>query len=255
MSGGAAKPPWCARPAVRLTLLLVALAIVSAHGLPRVIARASAGTPAPPCPPRAAPTAKSTLADLGLMASGDGLYSLVRDGTLDTYGLQEPAAAWLDNPPDKPTGMPSLAHVDAGFELRWWSRTSDHFGASLFLFAGARSADEYVSEASSTRCRSGAVSTSVSWPAGARAIVWDNPLGYLQADVYFARGRLVYRLADVASGSADKRPSSANLKRLLVEPERVACELTYAGCVDPGSADLIVTSRPSRLSARRATLG
>jgi hypothetical protein len=254
MSAGAAKPAWWGRPPIRLALLLVALAIVSACALPRLIGRASAGAPAP-CPPRVASTTRSTLSDLELAANGDGLYSLVGDGTLDTYGLQEPAAAWLDNPPDKSARMASRAHVDAGFELRWWSRTGDHLGASMFVFGSAESAMRFVSEAASTRCRSGAVSTTITWPAGARAIVWDNPLGYLQTDVYFVRGRAVYRVADVASRSVNRRPSSANVEQLVAAPDRVACELRYSGCAGSGSAELVVTLPPSPLSARRTTLG
>ena len=53
MSQRAAKPPWWATPAVRLALLLVALAIVASYGLPKIIAGASAGTEARPCPPPA----------------------------------------------------------------------------------------------------------------------------------------------------------------------------------------------------------
>jgi hypothetical protein len=244
------------RSAVRLGFLLTLLGAVGAYGVPRIIADASAGTGAPICPPRPPLTARSGLAELEAFADRDGLYSLLGAGTTpDAYGLQEPAAAWLDNAPVRPTVASRRGAVDAGFELRWWSRYGDHLGASVFVFRDDAAAGEYLREAASTTCRSDAVARPVSWPPGARALIWGNPLGYLQTDILFARGRAVYRVADVAPDSKGRRPSRVDIGQLLAAPERLACELTYALC-SGRSPELIALTWPrSRPSARRATLG
>ncbi|MGA8719918.1 MAG: hypothetical protein WB557_18065 [Solirubrobacteraceae bacterium] len=94
-----AQPPWWARAPARLAFLLVVLAAVSAYGVPRIIANASAGASAAQCPVDAPSVARATIPDLERTADADGLYALLGRGTLDTWGLQEPTAAWADNPP------------------------------------------------------------------------------------------------------------------------------------------------------------
>lgn len=234
-----AAAPWWARAPARLAFLLAVLAGVAAYGVPRIIANASAGTSPPgtsarPCSPVVPSLAKATIPEIERTADYyAGLYALLGRGRLDVWGLQEPSAAWADNPPGS-VSLPHLVLVDAGFEMRWWSPAGDHLGASLFAFPDSRSAEEYVSEASSSRCRMAAVSGAVSQPSGARALVWENPEGYLQADVYFARGSVVYRLAAVGSGPQGERPTRADAPQLLRVADGLACALTHAGCTSPG---------------------
>lgn len=230
-----AAAPWWARAPARLAFLLVVLAGVATYGVPRIIANASAGT-SPPGTPRAlcslaVPSlAKASIPDIERTADYyAGLYALLGRGRLDVWGLQEPSAAWADNPP-RYAGLPHVRLFDAGLEMRWWSPAGDHLGASLFVFRDSRSAEEYVSEAASTRCRMAAVSAAISQPPGARALAWDNPEGYLQADVYFARGSVVYRLAAVGPGPQGERPTRADVPPLLGVADGLACALTYAGC-------------------------
>ena len=115
--------------------------------------------------------------------------------------------------------------------MRWWSLAGDHLGASVFVFPDRRSAAEYVSEAASARCRLAAFAARVSAPLGGRAVVWENPDGYLQTDIFFARANVVYRLVAVASDSQHgERPTRANVGQLLRLPDGLACVLKDAGC-------------------------
>lgn len=231
MPGDDAQAPWWARAPARLAFLLVVLAGVATYGVPRIIANASAGASPPPLCSLVVPSlAKASIPEIERTADYyAGLYALLGRGRLDVWGLQEPSAAWADNPP-RYVGLPHVLLVDAGLEMRWWSPAGDHLGASMFVFPDSRSADKFVSEASSSRCRMAAVSAAISQPPSARALVWDNPEGYLQADVYFARGNVVYRLAAVGAGPTGERPTRADVPPLLGVADGLACALTYAGC-------------------------
>lgn len=159
-------------------------------GAPRILANASAGASAPQCPVDAPSDARATIPDLERKADSDGLYALLGRGTLETWGLQEPTAAWADNPP-RNVGVPHLLRIDAGFEMRWWSLAGDHLGASLFVFRDRRSAAEYVSEAASARCRLAAVAP---------------------------------------GAQQGERPTRGDVGQLLRLPDGLACTLKDAGC-------------------------
>ena len=228
MSRDDTPAPWWARAPARLAFLLVVLAAVSAYGVPKIIANASVGT-SPRCPMEVPSLARATIPDLERTADSDGLYGLLGRGTLDVWGLQEPTAAWADNPPTN-VDLPHLLRIDAGFEMRWWSLAGDHLAASLFVFPDRRSAAEYVSEAASAQCHLAAVAARVAAPLGGRAVVWENPDGYLQADVLFARANVVYRLLAVARGAQQgERPTHADVGQLLRLPDGLACALKDAG--------------------------
>ena len=238
MPGEDARAPWWARAPARLALLLVVLAVVACYGVPKIIANASPGTSAPQCPFDVAPLAKESVPDVEFTAYADRLFSLPGRGRLDTWGLQEPDAAWADNPP-RNLGLPHSLRVDAGIEMRWWSAAGDHLGASLFVFPDDTSAAEYVNDAASALCRADAIATAISRPSGARAVIWANPEGYLQTDIYFARGRNVYRLAAVAPGAEGEHPRAAGIQQLLRVPASLACDLADARCGRPsGSSPL-----------------
>lgn len=224
-----AQAPWWARAPVRLAFLLVVLAGVSAYGVPRIIANASAGTSPPGCPFAVSPLVKESIPDVEGAAYYDRLFALLGRGRLDAWGLQEPDAAWADTPP-RDVRLPHLLRVDAGIEMRWWSDAGNHLGASLFVFPNDRSAAEYVSDAASALCRFDAIAAAVSRPSGARAVIWENPEGWLQTDVYFARGVNVYRLAAVAQGPRGERPQTADFGQLVRVPENLACALANADC-------------------------
>lgn len=187
-------------------MLLAILTGVAAYGVPRIAGYVS-GTPsslgatggsACRVPPGESPLLKWSLAQLDTAVATRGLRSLMDGGTADIQGLQEPTAAWSDgDPADVHSPDPSITPADAGFELRWWSRRRDHQAADLFVFPSPDDAARYVSQAASPRCRNGAASYAISQPARGRALVWTNPEGYLQADVFFSRANRAYRIVEV----------------------------------------------------------
>jgi hypothetical protein len=183
-------------------------------------------------PSPAHPPARWSPAEVEHLVAGVGIRPLAGAGRLDIEGPQDPMSAWSDQyPSDASPRDPFLVPALAGYEVRWWSPVGVHEGADLFVFATAADAARYVRRATSTRCRhAGAISHPVSAPTGAVSLVWDNPLGDLQGDVFFARGRRVYRVSSVPPGPADQRPRDVDVARLLETPEQIACELTDAAC-------------------------
>ena len=134
----------------------------------------------------------------------------------------------------------------AGYEIRWWSPQNVHEVADLFVFPTARDAARYVRQAASLRCRDpGAVSRPLAEPLGAKSLIWNNPLGYLQADVFFSRGNRAYRVSQVPPGPIHQVPAHSDVWRLLETPQQVACQLADARCEIP------MLVRPDYASAAR----
>jgi hypothetical protein len=225
--------PWWAQAPFRLIVLFVILAGVSLYGIPRIIkeaaGKASGESPCTLAPPP--PVMRMSLDGLRNVVAASGIRSLVGDGGVDTSGLQEPAAAWSDTPP---TGVPSetqgASTVDAGYEILWWSREQDHQGATLFVFPTADDASRYLRQATSPRCRQDGASYPLGQPAGARGLVWVNPVDVVQIDVFFSRGNRVYRLSEVPPGSPGEGPSGYDIHTLMWITQQLACEIKDAAC-------------------------
>ena len=173
---------------------------------------------------------KLSAAGVAKAVAATGVKQLAAGGTSDMQGLQQPMAAWTDGyPTTDPTGVPSTTVESAGYEIRWWSPKQDNQVADLFVFANANDAGLWVREAASTRCRRHAASYPLSQPAGARALVWKNPLGVQQADIFFSRGNRAYRMVEVPPGV--EASASADVYLLLQRAQQLACRLNDAGCV------------------------
>ncbi len=67
-------------------------------------------------------------------------------------------------------------------------------------------------------------------PPLARSLSWLNPDGAAQADVYFARGSRVYRLADAPAGQERGKLDRAALSRAFATIDVLACLLPGAHC-------------------------
>jgi len=207
---------------------LASLAIVAAFGIPKIAREVTGTSAAAPCQLATVPAPlKWSLAQVENAVRSSGLRSLIDGGSRDTEGVQQPNAAWSDGyPAVKPATDPSITPAAAGYELRWWTAgRHDHQGADLFVFATARDARQYVQQAGSARCRTGATSRVLAQPVGARALVWTNPEGYLQADVLFSRANRAYRLVEVP-------PPGPRLNRsqLIKIPQKLGCQLPDAVC-------------------------
>lgn len=208
---------------MRLPVLLVLLTGVAIYGVPKII-HGGAGTSAGAAP--ACPTAPATVmlpdSRFRLMLQASGIDTLVGRGTLDTQGWQEPSSTWADAPPSNHSVADSTP-VDAGYEIRWWSISQDHDGATFFVFPSATAAHRYIRQAASVRCRANARAEALSEPSGARGVVWTNPDQARQADVFLARGQAVYRILVVPY-------ESRNDRSMLRLAQRLACKLSAANC-------------------------
>lgn len=211
---------WWGDPRVRLTVLLVLLVAVAAYGAPKIIGNLEGNAaPRPACAPGPFPVdATLTASTLEPAVAASGIWRLVGGGTQDTEGWQGPIAAWTD-------GFPSTAGAGGvGYEIRWWSARGEHQLVDLFVFANPAQARAYVRQATSTRCRSNGSAYSTTRLAGGRGFVWRNPFGFLQGDVFFARGDRAYRLGEVGPASdRDGQP-------LVQAAQQLACALPDAVC-------------------------
>lgn len=139
------------------------------------------------------------------------------------------ASAWTDEEPAPPAVSTKSLRPDS-YEMRWWAPNGDDVVADVFVFADAASATRYLEVASSTRCRPKASRLNASSPPLARNLSWLNPDGAAQADVYFARGPRVYRLADAPAGQRGLEVGSGSLSRAFATIDALACLLPGAHC-------------------------
>jgi hypothetical protein len=217
-----------ARAPVRLLVLLALLGAVAALGVPKIIDEVSASG-IPGCSLGRVPQQiQLTPANVERAVRASGLPLLVGSGSLDVEGFQPASATWLDVPP--PSAQSNGEPFVGGYEIRWWSPDQDHQGADLFIFRSERDAARYVRKAASTGCRTHAHAYRLAQPAGARALVWVNPLGWIQADVFFSRGDRVYRLFEVAPGGYQATLTGPGARLLIGTSQLLACEVKGAGC-------------------------
>jgi hypothetical protein len=217
--------------AVRLGVLLAVLAglVYYAVGRPGTHARRSASrcVPATALPEvgQVAPNALGGLRDAVTRALPQRVGRLYEEGTVKAV------VAWTDQEPAPPATSPHALRP-AGYEMRWWAPNGDDVVADVLVFASQSEAQRFVSAAASDRCRRQAKSGAAARPPEARNLSWLNPDGALQADVFLARGKRVYRIADAPAGSSPEEVrSSGGLARAFATIDVLACLLPSAHCV------------------------
>jgi hypothetical protein len=222
--------PWWAAAPARLGVLLIVLACVASFGIPRIIHNATAGHRSA-CSPGPIPQAASlNAAEIQEAVSVMGVDALVGDGTVDMRGVQGPMSAWSDAyPGPDPAGLTS-GRMPGGYEIRWFSPDRHHHAVDLFVFPDKTDAAEYVRQAASTRCRHDAVAFPLTQPASARALVWHNPDGALEADVLFARSNIAYRVVEVPPAVRTGDSSGGEQAAHVAVAARLACQLSSALC-------------------------
>jgi hypothetical protein len=212
------------------------LCLVGALGAYGAVALAGrSGSGVSECSDRTVPVAaSSSVAELTSIVVGSGLQSLARAGTADVQGLQDPGSAWSDAFPSTPfRELRPSAVVSAGYEIRWWGADEDHQAVDVFLFHGAGDARRFVHAAASPRCRRQALAYRLSQPVAARALIWTNPDGAREADVFFSRGSRAYRVVDVLLPTYLDGPFRFDNRELIGAPQLLACQLTQADCAHP----------------------
>lgn len=211
---------------LRLPLLLAVLVAVSAVAVVQPFAAHTAG--AAICefdrwPVPIETTGRAFYATL----EQTGIGLLRRGARVDTYGLQSTEGAWEDNPPDHPLTLG--ARVQAGFEVRWWTRGDDHDGVDVFEFASAAAARRYLAAMATAPCARGRRAHANGGPPGLVARVWTNPVRAREGDVLFVRGRIAFRVVVVPPKPAQHERS----RKLIASAARLACEIPVAGCAGP----------------------
>ena len=133
-------------------------------------------------------------------------------------------------PASHPCAAVAAALRPGGYEMRWWAPNRDDVVADVLRFSGPAQARLFLARAVSARCRDTARLAPARWPAAARNLRWINPDAFAQADVMFARGPRVYRVAIVQPGRAAQAPTLADLRRAFRAVDTLACLLPAAAC-------------------------
>ncbi len=217
--------------AVRLGVLLAVLAglVVYLVARPGSQSRSSAARCVPagrvPEVRQVAPSALGGLREAVTRALPQRVGRLYEEGTVKAV------VAWTDQEPAPPATSPDALRP-AGYEMRWWAPNGDDVVADVLVFASQAQAQRFVSVAASKRCRLQAKSGAAPRPPEARNLSWLNPDGALQADVFLARGKRVYRIADAPAGSSPGQVrSGGGLGRAFATIDVLACLLPSAHCV------------------------
>jgi hypothetical protein len=216
--------PWWLRTGARLAVLLLILGGVGGYALTAGGGGERANLAGWCARPSGAPSLVLPSRSLRALVRAGGLASLARAGRGEEQGVDGPSAAWTDRPP----GETSFAVVGPGYEIRWRSRGGQSRMADLFAFATTADAAYYAAHAGSTGCRQAASSRSLSSPGAARSVTWINPHGAWQSDVFFARGRVAYRVSVIGPPAASGGGLLARPAGLSAQP--LACQLPSAGC-------------------------
>jgi hypothetical protein len=164
-------------------------------------------------------------------------------------GTVSAESVWSDQQPQRLIDSVSHGRSPGGYEMRWWANDNrDDVVADVFLFAGPSQARRFFQDAAAVTCHNSATQPPAHWPSGARNLVWINPDGALQYDVFLRRGRAVFRIVDVPAGSNGGRPSDKPGQVGVAVVDDLACALFYANCP---SGSILAT--PRRALASRLT--
>ncbi len=206
-----------------LAALVVFLLVRGGSSTPSVSVAACANEKAAPEVRRVGPAALSPLREELDRLVPDRIARLYEEGTVHAR------AAWSDSEPSPPSVSPAALRPDA-YEMRWWAPNGDDVVGDIFVFADAAAARRYLDLATSTSCRTKASRAPGTTTPGAVNLSWLNPDGAAQADVYFARGPRVYRLADAPAGQRGGGIRPGSLARAFATLDVLGCLLPHSGC-------------------------
>ena len=153
----------------------------------------------------------------------DRIARLYEEGTVAAR------VAWSDSEPSPPPVSPTARRPDA-YEMRWWAPNGDDIVGDVFVFADHAAAQRYMGLATSTSCRRKSSRAAGATTPGSVNLTWLNPDGVAQADVWFARGSRVYRLADAPAGQRDGGIRAGSLARAFATLDVLGCLLPHEGC-------------------------
>jgi hypothetical protein len=154
------------------------------------------------------------------------------------WGTVAPAVAWSDAPPQSLSSSHQANwRWPASYEMRGWTSSprlapkQADVVTDVFLFADAGQARLFFTQASSSRCHRAGRDRPVSRPPRARNLVWVNPDGATQQDVFLMRGRNVYRVGAVWEQTPSDPPTAgAEQQARASKLDALACALPAANC-------------------------
>jgi hypothetical protein len=241
-------PPWWTRRRTRLSILGACLGLallVLSTSRSSVFSGASGESQAAHwCLP--APLPRLSSVDLDhLAALRASLLGVMRPIGPRRYawGTIGPENMWSDNVPQRlAAARTTPGRWSAGYEMRTWAADGDDIAASILLFPQASQARAFFDRATSTACHRAGRAALAPRPPRARNLVWLNPDGPMEEDVFLLRGARVYRVADVRPHSSAGSPAAKQQRGLSVV-DRLACSLPGADCPRP-----LATASPQRSS-------
>ena len=246
----------------RLAVLLVCLAAAAAglaHGRSSVFSpggSASAST-RNGCPPHAPPL--TTVGLRQLEALRFSLLAVVGPLSRRRYaaGTVSPEVAWTDNSPQTlSSSREAGGRWPGSYEMRVWVGNRDDIAADVFMFATRRQAGAFFAEASDPRCHQAGAASSAARPPHGRNLVWTNPDGPTQQDLFLLRGTRVYRVSDVRGRRTHPRSPSVERTIGLQIVNKLACALLEAGCYllgNPAFSQARAISRTAPLTRSRSS--
>jgi hypothetical protein len=242
--GAATRVPWWTSKRARLSALLacLGLAVLGLVGSSTNIFSANnvvlGGSPAG-CVPAVPPVVNVRLDQLAELHRS--LLPMIETlgGRRYAGGTITPDSMWSDDPPQRLILSRSTeGRWPATYEIRQWAADGDDVAADVFLFAKSGQAHSFFSLASSTNCRHAGMQLSASGPSQARNLVWVNPDGFTEEDVFLIRGSRVYRVADV-------RPQHPGIQSIAAQRAGVSIVDTLA-CAIPEAECHRTTPLPAR---------
>lgn len=237
MMSGSSGIPWWASHLARLAVLLTFLGVAVAGLVGTNTSVFSAGGGASRhiyagCVPSVSyPLVSVDFSRLAELRAGLLLVMARVGGRRYANGIVTVDSMWSDNPPQRVLlARSSHGLWPAGYEMRQWASDGDDIVADVLLFARVSQARDFFGRAASTRCRPGGAQMLASSPPNARDLVWRNPDGVVQEDVYLLRGQRVYRVSDVRPQHPAVTPSSRQQQIAFSTVNGLACALPGAGC-------------------------
>jgi hypothetical protein len=182
------------------------------------------GGEAAPAVRRVPPAGLSRLRDDVARLVPQRIARLYEEGTVSSH------SAWTDEEPSPPAVSPTALR-NAAYEMRWWAPDGDDLVADELVFANAATAERFVRLAASPHCRAKALQRAASSPPHGLNLSWLNPDGAAQADLFFARGSHVFRVADAPAGQHGGEIRAGSLSRAFALIDVLGCLLPGARCV------------------------
>jgi len=151
------------------------------------------------------------------------------------WGTVPPEVVWTDNSPQSIGASEADGLWPASYEMRSWvtdpllAPERDDIAADVFLFADSAHARRFFAEATASRCHRDSTEQPASEPPQARNLIWVNPDGPTEEDVFLLRGPLVYRIVDVRPTTRFRAEQQPGVSRV----NALACALADADCVTP----------------------